>query len=82
MAGRVIPEDFLALSPALRNLTENPSAVQFNHRTAVYNLLDCDNLKYEVVYCYLLREILLFSYSQRYGFYHAVLRYQLELAMR
>nr|CAG4638396.1 EOG090X04TT [Cyclestheria hislopi] len=33
MAGRFIPEDALALSPAIRNVTENPSLVQFNHRT-------------------------------------------------
>nr|SVE70373.1 EOG090X04TT [Daphnia similis]SVE70997.1 EOG090X04TT [Daphnia similis]SVE71628.1 EOG090X04TT [Daphnia similis]SVE72260.1 EOG090X04TT [Daphnia similis] len=33
MAGRLIPEDWLALSPAIRNFTENPSTVQFDHRT-------------------------------------------------
>ena len=35
MAGRVIPEDWLAMSPAIRNFTENPSTVQFDHRTLV-----------------------------------------------
>ena len=35
MAGRWIPEDWLALSPTLRNFTENPSTVQFDHRTLV-----------------------------------------------
>nr|SVE77553.1 EOG090X04TT [Daphnia lumholtzi]SVE78181.1 EOG090X04TT [Daphnia lumholtzi]SVE78811.1 EOG090X04TT [Daphnia lumholtzi] len=33
MAGRLLPEDWLALSPAIRNFTENPSTVQFDHRT-------------------------------------------------
>nr|CAG4643155.1 EOG090X04TT [Ilyocryptus agilis] len=33
MAGRVIPEDWMALKPAMKNLTENPSTVQFEHRT-------------------------------------------------
>nr|SVE75074.1 EOG090X04TT [Daphnia dolichocephala] len=33
MAGRLLPEDLLALSPAIRNFTENPSTVQFDHRT-------------------------------------------------
>lgn len=31
-ADRWIPEDILAFSPALRNFTENPTTVQFNHR--------------------------------------------------
>ena len=29
---RWIPEDILAFSPTLRNITENPTTVQFNHR--------------------------------------------------
>ncbi|XP_045026683.1 cytochrome c oxidase assembly protein COX15 homolog [Daphnia magna] len=33
MAGRLLPEDWMALSPAIRNFTENPSTVQFDHRT-------------------------------------------------
>ncbi|TRY67126.1 hypothetical protein TCAL_03480 [Tigriopus californicus] len=32
MAGRIIPDDILALSPALSNFTENPTTVQFDHR--------------------------------------------------
>jgi cytochrome c oxidase assembly protein subunit 15 len=32
MDGRLIPEGYSSLHPALRNLTENPTAVQFNHR--------------------------------------------------
>nr|CAG4640801.1 EOG090X04TT [Eulimnadia texana] len=32
MADRWVPEDILALSPAVRNVTENPTTVQFNHR--------------------------------------------------
>jgi cytochrome c oxidase assembly protein subunit 15 len=32
MGNRFIPSDILALSPALRNVTENPSMTQFNHR--------------------------------------------------
>ncbi|XP_321341.4 cytochrome c oxidase assembly protein COX15 homolog [Anopheles gambiae] len=32
MADRWIPSDILALSPALRNFTENPTTVQFDHR--------------------------------------------------
>jgi len=31
-ADRWIPEDILLFSPALRNITENPTTVQFNHR--------------------------------------------------
>merc|ERR1719204_2378719 len=31
-ADRWIPEDILAFSPTLRNITENPTTVQFNHR--------------------------------------------------
>jgi cytochrome c oxidase assembly protein subunit 15 len=32
MDGRIIPEGYSSLHPALLNLTENPAAVQFNHR--------------------------------------------------
>lgn len=32
MADRWIPTDILAYSPALRNFTENPTTVQFDHR--------------------------------------------------
>ncbi|XP_055639669.1 cytochrome c oxidase assembly protein COX15 homolog [Toxorhynchites rutilus septentrionalis] len=32
MADRWIPSDILALSPTLRNFTENPTTVQFDHR--------------------------------------------------
>lgn len=32
MADRWIPSDLLAFSPALRNFTENPTTVQFDHR--------------------------------------------------
>lgn len=32
MADRWIPSDILAFSPALKNFTENPTTVQFNHR--------------------------------------------------
>lgn len=32
MADKWIPEDILAFSPALRNFTENPTTVQFDHR--------------------------------------------------
>ncbi|XP_063703844.1 cytochrome c oxidase assembly protein COX15 homolog [Culicoides brevitarsis] len=32
MADRWIPEDVLAFSPAIRNFTENPTTVQFDHR--------------------------------------------------
>merc|ERR1712107_962027 len=31
-ADRWIPEDILAFSPTFRNITENPTTVQFNHR--------------------------------------------------
>merc|ERR1719336_3822133 len=31
-ADRWIPEDILAFSPTLRNITENPTTMQFNHR--------------------------------------------------
>ncbi|KAK0088244.1 hypothetical protein PV325_012658 [Microctonus aethiopoides] len=32
MANKWIPDDILALTPTLRNFTENPTTVQFNHR--------------------------------------------------
>eukprot|EP00095_Tigriopus_kingsejongensis_P000231 maker-scaffold55_size446313-snap-gene-2.15 protein:Tk00231 transcript:maker-scaffold55_size446313-snap-gene-2.15-mRNA-1 annotation:"AGAP001744-PA" len=32
MAGKVIPDDLLALSPTIKNFTENPTTVQFDHR--------------------------------------------------
>ncbi len=32
MGGRLVPQDYLQLTPALRNLTENVAAVQFDHR--------------------------------------------------
>uniref|UniRef100_A0A1B6H1R1 Uncharacterized protein n=3 Tax=Proconiini TaxID=565685 RepID=A0A1B6H1R1_9HEMI len=32
MADKWIPDDILAFSPALRNFTENPTTVQFDHR--------------------------------------------------
>lgn len=32
MADRWIPSDILAMSPTLRNFTENPTTVQFDHR--------------------------------------------------
>ena len=35
MGERWIPEDLLAFTPALRNFTENPTTVQFDHRTLV-----------------------------------------------
>nr|CAG4648611.1 EOG090X04TT [Polyphemus pediculus] len=36
MGNRWIPDDWLALSPKLRNFTENPSTVQFDHRTLAH----------------------------------------------
>lgn len=35
MADKWIPDDIIAISPILRNFTENPSTVQFNHRILV-----------------------------------------------
>lgn len=32
MANRWIPDDILAFSPTIRNFTENPTTVQFDHR--------------------------------------------------
>jgi cytochrome c oxidase assembly protein subunit 15 len=29
---KVIPDDLLAFEPVIRNVTENPTTVQFNHR--------------------------------------------------
>lgn len=40
MADKWIPDDILAISPVLRNFTENPATVQFDHRilvSCVYN---------------------------------------------
>jgi len=36
MGERWIPEDLLAFSPTLRNFTENPTTVQFDHRTLAH----------------------------------------------
>jgi len=36
MGERWIPEDLLAFTPALRNFTENPTTVQFDHRTLAH----------------------------------------------
>lgn len=35
MADKWIPDDILAISPVLRNFTENPATVQFDHRILV-----------------------------------------------
>ena len=35
MGGKWIPDDLLALSPKLKNVTENPTMTQFNHRVLV-----------------------------------------------
>ena len=44
MADKWIPDDVLAYSPAIRNITENPTTVQFDHRILVttnsFNSLD------------------------------------------
>lgn len=32
MAGKVIPDDILAMAPSWKNMFENPTTVQFNHR--------------------------------------------------
>ena len=52
MAGRWIPEDWLALSPAIRNFTENPSTVQFDHRTLVSTRLDTNKFSKQKLYSY------------------------------
>lgn len=38
MADKWIPDDVLAYKPAIRNITENPTTVQFDHRILVYIL--------------------------------------------
>ena len=35
MGGRLVPTDLMAYKPALSNITENPTTVQFNHRLLV-----------------------------------------------
>ncbi|XP_037067881.1 cytochrome c oxidase assembly protein COX15 homolog [Pollicipes pollicipes] len=42
MGGRLVPSDLMAYKPALSNITENPTTVQFNHRvlgTTVFGLV-------------------------------------------
>ena len=39
MDGRVVPDGYLIQEPALRNIFENPAAIQFNHRMLAYVLL-------------------------------------------
>nr|CAG4636114.1 EOG090X04TT [Eubosmina coregoni]SVE69750.1 EOG090X04TT [Eubosmina coregoni] len=36
MGNRVVPEDLLAFKPVIRNFTENPTTVQFDHRTLAH----------------------------------------------
>jgi len=36
MGNRWIPDDLLAFTPTLRNFTENPTTVQFDHRTLAH----------------------------------------------
>jgi len=35
MGDKIVPDDWLAFKPVLRNFTENPTTVQFDHRTLV-----------------------------------------------
>jgi heme A synthase len=35
MADKWIPDDIMAFTPKVRNITENPTTVQFNHRLLV-----------------------------------------------
>jgi heme A synthase len=35
MADKWIPDDIMAFTPRVRNITENPTTVQFNHRLLV-----------------------------------------------
>ena len=39
MDGDVVPDGYLVQDPAVRNVFENPAAIQFNHRTLAYGLL-------------------------------------------
>ena len=39
MDGEVVPDGYLIQEPAIRNVFENPAAIQFNHRTLAYILL-------------------------------------------
>ncbi len=39
MDGSVVPDGYLIQDPAIRNIFENPAAIQFNHRTLAYILL-------------------------------------------
>ena len=41
MGGQWIPEDLFAMSPKLKNITENPTTTQFSHRLLVSLLVDC-----------------------------------------
>jgi cytochrome c oxidase assembly protein subunit 15 len=41
MADKWIPDDIMAFSPKLRNVTENPTTVQFNHRVLVGRSTTC-----------------------------------------
>lgn len=41
MGGQWIPEDLFTMSPKLKNITENPTTTQFNHRLLVSLSVDC-----------------------------------------
>jgi len=51
MADKWIPDDILAYSPALRNFTENPTTVQFDHRILVKFKFLSGNYKPSMVIC-------------------------------
>lgn len=53
MADKWIPDDVFAMSPILRNFTENPATVQFDHRI----LVSC---VYTTIYCLIFQYIYIF----------------------
>lgn len=38
MAGQWVPDEWLQLSPKIKNFFENPSTVQFEHRVLVHDM--------------------------------------------
>ena len=45
MAGRWVPDDLFTMSPRMKNLFENPTTVQFNHRLLVRPLSQESSIK-------------------------------------
>lgn len=51
MGDKWIPDDILQMDPALSNITENPTTVQFDHRILVTKNIDLEIKLVYVIIC-------------------------------